>query len=483
MNRPLLSAAALAASLFLVGCASLAPELPQAAPETPAQWPLPPTTGATTYLSTAQTAPADTDASTVAAADIGWRDFFADARLQELIARALHNNRDLRTAVLNVEKARAQYGIQRADRLPSLGAGAQAVRSGGDAPQVPQIYTANLNAQFELDLFGRVRSLTDAALARYLATDEARRATQLSLVAQVAQVYLALGTDQALQGIAQATYENQQASYKLTEQRKRLGAVSALDLSQARTLLETARTDAARFAGQVAQDINALTLLVGQPVEAALLPAKRLDPQASGLQALPAGLPSEVLLLRPDILQAEQQLRAANANIGAARAAFFPSISLTASAGTSSTELSGLFNNGSFGWSFIPSINIPIFQGGRLQAGLDSSIADRDIMLAQYEKSIQSGFREVADALALSHTLAEQGRAQKALLDAASQAHALSEARYKAGQDSYLTLLDAQRTLYAAQQSLAATELQTQSNRVTLYKVLGGGWLEQTAQR
>ena len=235
--------------------------------------------------------------------------------------------------------------------------------------------------------------------------------------------------------------------------------------------------------GQVAQDINALTLLVGQPIEPALLPTKRLDLQASGLQALPAGLASEVLLRRPDILQAEQQLRAANANIGAARAAFFPSISLTASAGTSSTELSGLFNNGSFGWSFIPSINIPIFQSGRLQAGLDSSTADRDIMLAQYEKSIQSGFREVADALALSHTLAEQGQAQKALLDAASRAHALSEARYKAGQDSYLTLLDAQRTLYAAQQSLAATELQTQSNRVTLYKVLGGGWLEQTAQR
>jgi len=298
-------------------------------------------------------------------------------------------------------------------------------------------------------------------------------------VAEVANAYLTLAADQELQRIAQATLDSQTASFELTEQRKRLGAVSALDVSQARTLVESARVDLARFAGNVARDRNALTLLVGQPVEAALLPSS-FEPDVSGLQELPAGLPSDVLLRRPDILQAEHRLRAANANIGAARAAFFPTIQLTGSAGSFSTQLSGLFEGGTFGWSFVPRISIPIFEGDRLRAGLDVSTADRDIALAQYEKAIQAGFREVADALALSRTLAEQQVAQEALLEAATRAHGLSEARYKAGQDSYLALLDAQRTLYSAQQGVVATELAAQSNRIILYKVLGGGWHEQT---
>lgn len=474
MNRPLLNTLTLAATLFVAGCATLEPELPPSAPGIPAEWPLPPTT------ETASPAP-HAPASDHVVADIGWRDFFVDPKLEELIALALDNNRDLRVTVLNVEKARAQYRIQRADRLPSVGVGSTLARSGGDAPQIPELYSANLEADFELDLFGRVRSLGDAALQQYLATEEARRSAQLALVAEVANAYLTLAADQELQRIAQETFESHSASFKLTEQRHRLGAVSALDVSQARTVVESARADAARYAGQVAKDTNALTLLVGQPVAPALLP-EAFAPQVSGLQALPAGLPSDVLLRRPDILRAERRLRAANASIGAARAAFFPSIHLTAGAGTSSTQLSGLFDSGSFGWSFIPRISIPIFQGGRLRAGLDVSTADRDIALAEYEKSIQAGFRDVADALALSQTLAEQRLAQAALLEAATRTHALSEARYKAGQDSYLALLDAQRTLYAAQQSLVTTESAVQSNRVTLYKVLGGGWHEQTPQ-
>lgn len=483
MMRSLSNALALAVSLSVAGCASLAPALPDAQPAIPAEWPLPPTTELTPVAAgteaKADSTAGDLDDSTVT--DMGWRDFFVDEKLQELIARALENNRDLRVAMLNVDRARAAYGIQRAERLPAAGIGVVGNRSGGDAPQTPTLYTANLNAQFELDLFGRIRSLSDAALAQYLASEHAQRAAQLALIAQVAEVYLTLSADQQLQRIALATHENQAAAYRLTEQRKQLGAVSALDLSQARTLLETAHADAARFVGQVAQDINMLTLLVGQPIEPELLPAT-YAPQISGLRPLPAGLPSEVLLRRPDIRQAEQQLRAANASIGAARAAFFPSISLTASAGSSSSQLSGLFDRGTTGWSFIPSINLPIFQGGRLRAGLRASIAERDITLAQYEKSIQTGFREVADALALSKALAEQYEAQAALLDAAELTHTLSEARYKAGQDSYLTLLDAQRTLYAAQQGLVVTEVQMQANRVTLYKVLGGGWREQTTQ-
>ena len=470
MNRPLLNALALAVGVLIAGCATLEPELPRAAPRITADWPLPPTTA---------TQPPAASVAAGVAADIGWRDFFVDPKLESLIALALDTNRDLRVAVLNVERARAQYRIQRADRLPTVGASSTLARSGGNAPQVPEFYSANLDVAFEVDLFGRVRSLSDAALQQYLATEEARRSAQLALVAEVANAYLTLAADQELQRIAQATLDSQTASFQLTEQRKRLGAVSALDVSQARTLVESARADVARFAGNVARDTNALTLLVGRPVEAALLPSS-FEPDVSGLQALPAGLPSDVLLRRPDILQAEHRLRAANATIGAARAAFFPSIQLTGSAGSSSTQLSGLFEGGTFGWSFVPRISIPIFEGGRLRAGVGVSTADRDIALAQYEKSIQAGFREVADALALSRSLAEQQLAQEALLDAAARTHGLSEARYKAGQDSYLALLDAQRTLYAAQQSRVATELAAQSNRVTLYKVLGGGWNEQT---
>jgi multidrug efflux system outer membrane protein len=461
----------LATALVAGGCAMLEPQLPQADPAIPAQWPLPPLTAAVPAEAAVEGAAAG------AVADIGWRDFFTDPKLEALIARALDNNRDLRVAVFNVERARAQYAIQRADRFPSLGAGLGLERSGGDVANGGDIHSASLGVAFELDLFGRVHNLGNAALQRYFAQEEARRGAQLALIAEVAQTYLNLAADQEALRIAQATLDNQRQSLALIARRHELGAVSALDLAQAQTTVESARAEVARFSGLVATDLNLLRLLVGAPVGPELLPGD-FDPAVSGLAPLPAQLPSQVLLRRPDVLQAEHLLRSANASIGAARAAFFPSISLTGSVGTASDELSGLFESGTRIWSFTPQIRLPIFQGGRLVAGLETARAERDIALAQYEKSIQAGFREVADALALSRSLGERRAALQALLDASAKAHELSRARYERGVDNFLNLLDAQRSLYAAQQGLVGAQLAEQVNRVTLYKVLGGGWVE-----
>lgn len=450
----------IAAVLVLSGCSMLEPRSTEVAPAIPAQWP-----------ATASTAPAvEVDA-------IGWRDYFVDARLQTVIDQALDNNRDLRVAVLNVEKARAQYRIQRADRVPAIAAQGQMTRTGGDAPVAEQ-FSANLGvAEFELDLFGRVRNLSEAALQQYFAEAANRRSAQLSLVAEVANAWLTLGADREQLRIAQDTLAAHQDSLRLTEARHRLGGASALELSQTRTLVETARTDVARYQGQVAQDRNALTLLAGGPVDDSALPDGAVRDVAA-VRAIPAGVPGDVLLRRPDVMSAEHLLLAANANIGAARAAFFPSIRLTGSVGSASTELSGLFDSGTRVWSFMPQISIPIFQGGKLRAGLGVANANRDIALAQYEKAIQSGFREAADALALNDSLDAQLESQQALVAAAEQAQTLSQARYDAGLDSFLTLLDARRTAYTARQSLVSTELAQQSNQVALYKVLGGGWHE-----
>lgn len=469
MTKAALSTLALAIGLFASGCASLAPRLPEAAPAIPATLPSP-------TSNAGGNAEAPRSAS-VTISELGWRDFFTDARLNEVLALALANNRDLRVAVLSVERARAQYRIQRADRLPALGVNAQMERIGADNPALEsETYRASLGlSAFELDLFGRVHNLSQSALQRYLASESAQRSVQLALLAEVANSWLSLGADRELLGIAEATLDSYEQSLRLTGKRQQLGAASALELYQTRAIVESARADVARFAGQVARDTNALNLLVGQSLDASLLP-DAFEPRISGLGPLPAGLPSAVLLRRPDVIAAEHRLLAANANIGAARAAFFPSISLTAGIGSISGELSGLFESNSGFWSFVPQINIPIFQGGRLRASLGMATAERDIALAEYEKSIQSGFREVADALALGQSLAAQHDAQAALLEAAQKAHDLSQARYDAGLDSFLVLLDARRTLYAARQSLLATQLAEQANRVTLYKALGGGW-------
>ncbi|WP_279631894.1 efflux transporter outer membrane subunit [Luteimonas yindakuii] len=471
MSKPL--TLALTVALAASGCATLEPPLPQVTPAIPAEWTSTPGTGSSTTGDVA----ADADAVDSAVSDIGWRDFFADPRLQALIGQSLDHNRDLRVAVLNVERARAQYRIQRAARVPSLGAGAELLRTGGDAP-VNDAYSVGLGvAGFELDLFGRVHNLGAAALQQYLATEEAQRSAQLALVAEVAAGWLTLAADQELLRIAEATLRSREASLSLAERRHALGGASALDVNQARTLVETARADAARYAGQVARDVNALTLLAGGPVDPALLPDAAV-PQVAVAAPLPAGLPSDVLLRRPDIMAAEHGLRAANAHIGAARAAFFPSITLTGSVGTASNELSGLFDSGTRTWSFMPAVNIPIFQGGRLRAALGMATADRDIALAQYEQSIQAGFREVSDALALQTSLDGQIAAGERLLDAATRTLELSQARYDAGLDSHLQLLDAQRGQYAALQGLVAVRLAGQVNQVSLYKALGGGWRE-----
>lgn len=464
------------AGVFLTGCGAMEPKLPVTEPGIPADWPSQPALpGSENPADAPAQPPAHAPANDVA--DIGWRDFFDDPALEQLIGLALENNRDLRAALLNVERARALYRIERADRLPSLDATATMMRTGGNNAFIQdRTYSAELGvAAYELDLFGRVHNLSQAALRDYLAQAEAARSAQLSLVAEVANAWLTLQTDRELQRIAEAALANREQELALTGKRFELGAASRLEVSQSKIELETARADLWQFTGQVARDINALRLLTGTPLQRELLSGP-VDMQVTGLDALPPGTPSEVLLRRPDVMQAEYTLRAENANVGAARAAFFPSIALTGSVGTASNELSDLFGSGTDVWTFMPQINLPIFQGGRLRGNLDASKADRDIALAGYERSIQSAFREVADALALTRTLAEQIRSREALLEAAENADELSRRRYEAGSDSYLVRLDSQRTLYTAQQALVSTLLAQQANRITLYKVLGGGW-------
>ena len=458
---------ALAATLL--GACSMIPVFERPAAPVPASFP--------------QAQPTEASAVAPLADTIAWRDYFADERLRNVIALALDNNRDLRVAALNIERARAQYGIQRADLFPSIAVsgGQNAQRVPGDLSATRQAdinrqYSANLGfASYELDFFGRVRSLEEQALQTYLGTEEARRSAQISLVAEVANAWLRLAADRERLALARGTQQTRQESLDLVRRSFELGAVSGLDVHQAETLLQSARADAARFETVVAQDQNALAQLVGGGVPATLLP-DGLEQAVSTVAELPAGVPSEVLTRRPDIVQAERALLAANASIGAARAAFFPRITLTATARTASSSLDGLFDGGSGAWSFVPQLRLPIFEAGRLQASLDLAEIQRDINVAQYEKAIQSAFREVADALAERATLAEQLDARRKLVEATKKSFELSDARYKGGVDSYFNLLDAQRSLYGAELELIATRLSDATNRVALYKALGGGW-------
>ena len=470
MNKCSFLAVALATALIGSGCATLQPAVPAPEAQVAANWPIPATATGLPVLDDG------TGTSVEAIAAMGWRQFFTDPKLQSLIERGLQNNRDLRVAVLNVERARNEFRIQRADRVPAVNGSVSGERTGGDVP-ASEVYTAGVGLSFELDLFGRVRSLSDAALQRFLAQTETQQAVQLSLMGEIANAYITLGADQDRLALSQATLTTYQTALDLAEKRHSIGVISGLDLAQIRTQLEAARSDVGRLAGVVAQDRNAINLLVGEPVNDADLP-NALGEGVALLRPIPEGLPSDVLLGRPDIRAAENQLLAANANIGAARAAFFPTISLTGFAGSSSADLSNLFGGGTNIWSFAPRITLPIFQGGKLRANLGVATADRDIALARYEKSIQSGFREAADALALSTTLRQQEQAQQALVQAATQADTLSEARYRAGADSYLVRLEAQRTLYQARQGLISIRAAEQANRVNLYRALGGGWKE-----
>jgi multidrug efflux system outer membrane protein len=416
-----------------------------------------------------------------ATTDMKWQEFFTDQRLQSVIELALANNRDLRMAALNVEKVHALYRIQRAEQFPNV-----IVSASGDSYRLPKKMAGNGGAEtveqyivglgtasWELDLFGRIRSLKRAALEQYLATEQARTATQIALVSAVANSYLALAADRDNLRLAQATLDAQQASYELILRTRDLGIASDLDLRQAQSQVEAARVDIARYTGQVALDENALNLLVGAPVSASLLP-NELGSDRS-LKDIAPGLPSEVLLRRPDILTAEHQLKAAYANIGAARAAFFPRITLTAGAGLMSSDLSDLFEANSKTWSFAPQVVLPIFDAGARRANYKVAQADRDIAIAEYERTIQSAFREVSDGLTLRTRLAEQQNAQQSLVNTLEETYRLSEARYKAGIDSYLSVLVAQRSLYGAQQALVSLRLARLSNLVTLYEVLGGG--------
>ncbi|WP_309644137.1 efflux transporter outer membrane subunit [Phenylobacterium sp.] len=462
--RPFLLA--LLAATALSGC-TLAPRYER--PELPVgqAWPV-----------TAEAAPS----AGVPAADLAWRDVFQDARLQSTIALALEQTRDLRVAVANIARARAEYRIQRADLLPAInavGAGERArtpasVSQTGRAETIEQFSVSAGFAAYELDLFGRVQSLSAAALQSYLATEENRRTVQISLIAETANAYLTLAADRDLLKITQDTLASREAAYDLSRKRFEAGATSELDLRQAQTLTEQARSDAAVATAQVNRDLNALRLLVGAEVPAELLPQGGLATIAVRPD-IAAGLPSDVLVARPDVLSAERALRAQNANIGAARAAFFPRISLTGSTGTISPELGDLFGAGARSWSFAPQIVLPIFSGGANIANLRGAEASRDAALAQYEKAIQTAFREVSDALAVRATITERVSAQGRLVEAATATQRLTQARYDSGVDGYLALLDAQRTLYAARQSLLASQLAEAANRVELYRALGGG--------
>ena len=413
--------------------------------------------------------------STADAAELTWREFVQDARLRELIALAIGNNRDLRLATLNIEQVRAQYQIQRAGQFPTVNAGATASRQSSGDDTITNAYTAGLTMSgWEIDFFGRIASLKEAALAQYLASEESRNSAQTSLVAAVASSWLSLQTSDELLALTLQTLKTREESLRLTQLRFDSGVSSALDLRQAESLLASAQATLAQQQRQRALDVNALTLLAGQPVPPSMLPTSAASAQQ--FSAVPVGLSSEVLIQRADIRAAEQQLIAANANIGAARAAFFPRISLTASLGTASDELSGLFKSGSWGFTLAPQALLPVFDAGRNRAGLQVAQAQRDIAVVQYEKAIQTAFREVSDALAGRATLVRQGDALRAQGNAESERFRLAELRYKNGIASFLDVLDAQRSLFATQQALSQTRLAERQNQVALYKALGGGW-------
>ena len=472
MSKSLLS---LAIAAFVLGGCSLIPEYQQ--PETPVagQYPQGP-------------AYTPAEAASQAAAEQGWKQFFHDPALQQLIQVALENNRDLRVAALNIDAYAAQYRISRADLFPAVSANGSGSRQRlpADASQtgessISSSYSATLGVSaYELDLFGRVRSLNEQALQTYFASEEARRSTQISLVANVANAYLTWQADKELLKVTQDTLATFEESYRLTARSNEVGVASALDLSQSRTSVENAKVQLAKYTRQVAQDENGLTLLLGTGVPSNLTAARPLADDL--LSEVPAGLPSDLLQRRPDILAAEHNLKAANANIGAARAAFFPSISLTANAGTLSPDLSGLFKGGSGTWLFQPQINLPIFNAGALSASLDYSKIQKDITVAQYEKSIQTAFQEVSDGLAARQTFNQQLQAQRDLVEANQTYYRLAERRYRIGVDSNLTFLDAQRQLFSSQQSLITDRLSQLVSEVNLYKALGGGWNAQTAQ-
>ncbi|WP_214509164.1 AdeC/AdeK/OprM family multidrug efflux complex outer membrane factor [Pseudomonas brassicacearum] len=466
MTRSLIGLAISAA--VLSGC-SLIPEYQRPQAPVAAQYPQGPAYQAT-------------NAADQAAVEQGWREFFHDPALQRLIQTALVNNRDLKVAALNVEAFRAQYRIQRADLFPAIGANASGTRQRLPSAQaqsgqasISSQYDVNLGiSSYELDLFGRIASLSQQALETYLSTAQARRSTQISIVSSVANAYLTWQADRELLKLTENTLDAYEESLRLTTRSNQVGVASALDLAQARTSVQGARASLANYQRRVAEDENALVLLLGTGLPADLPEPQSLDGDL--LANVPAGLPSDLLTRRPDILAAEHTLLAANANIGAARAAFFPSISLTANAGTSSANLDGLFKSGSGSWAFTPTISLPIFNAGALRASLNYSEIQKDIGVANYEKAIQAAFQEVSDGLTARKTYVDQLQAQNDLVNASQDYYRLAERRYRIGVDSNLTFLDAQRSLFSNQQRLINDRLAQLQAEVNLYRALGGGW-------
>lgn len=458
-------AAILAAVLAITAC-SMDPKLTEPALPVPASWPV-----GDAYLR-------QSEASLPA---VSYRDIFRDARLQALIEQALANNRDLRVAAADIAAARAQYRIQRANQLPQIDLGTSAGYSdsgtGGGATGLTggrARYSADLGVNaFELDLFGRLASLSRAEQNRFFAIEAAARATRLTLVGDIADAWLTHAADASLLKIAQDTASSAQRSVELTRARLQGGVAPRSDLRQAEQILASAQADMAEQRTALAQDVNALQLLVGAPIDPATLPSA-IEQASATIDALPAGLDSRILLQRPDVVQAEYQLRAANAEIGAARAALFPTISLTGALGLASDALSALFSGGAFNWSGAGSASWPIFRAGAGRAGVAQTMAQRDAALASYEKAIQSGFREVSDALARRGTIDEQLRANRVQVDATRDSYFLADARYRGGIDAFLSSLDAQRSLYSAQRILIETWRVRGSNRVSLYRALGG---------
>ena len=475
----------------VLGACSLTPRYERPAAPVPTDWPgglrQAAQQGAPTEAAQASGQVASTPAAEPppAPADVPWQDFFGDERLKRLLELGLANNRDLRVAVGNIEQARAAYQIQRAGLFPGVNANASATRSRTPQdlsltgrPTVANVLGLNVGvASYEIDFFGRVRALRDQALSQFLALDETRKSVQITLVSSIASAYLSTVADDELLKLTQETLATREESYRLSKLKFDAGAASDLDLQQADTLVQGARAALAQLKRQRQQDENLLVLLIGQPLPTDLPPGQGLVGQTM-LAEVPAGLPSDLLFRRPDIRAAENQLIGANANIGAARANFFPRISLTGAYGFGSRDLGDLVQSNNGQWSFGPSISLPIFDGGRNRAGLESARAGREIAVAQYEKSIQTAFREVSDALAGAATYDEQLSALKAQAEAEGKRFTLSDMRYRAGASSYLDLLDAQRSLFQVQQTVIQTQLAQLLNKVALYRSLGGGWTE-----
>ncbi len=416
--------------------------------------------------------------------ELGWRDVFTDPVLQQLIETALLNNRDLRETILNVEEYQAFYRIQRSVLLPTItveGVGSKSRTLAGTSHSTNEVYSLDIGTTaYELDLYGRIRNLRDQALEQYLALQETRKSATISLIAEVARSYFTWLADRELLQISEDTRRIEEESYALVKQRSNAGISSDLELAQARTSLETVKANLALYQRQVAQDLHYLTLLTGTSLPKTLVGGSGLLSDQESLTVTPSTLSSTILLERPDIMAAEHQLKGANANIGAARAAFFPTVSLTASAGVISSDLANLFDSGSGSWLFSPAIRLPIFTAGRLKAELDVAKIEKEISIVQYERTIQTAFREVSDALVASKTYREQLRAQRANLAANEDYYSLAKDRYQQGVDSFLVLLDAQRSLYSSRQNFLTLNLAQLDNQVNLYKVLGGGRKERT---